>query len=103
MFNYTKQPVSRRAVVWNGRRNLELIGSGFRTSGGNAQWLFLMWMACLVSGCTPTQMEVTVRPLNTPLIPYPPLEMSVLEISVSDFPSERFRIWLHRPGLAELP
>lgn len=58
-----------------------------------AKW-FLMGLICLIGGCISTRSTIAVRPLNTPLLLYPPREMSILEIHVAEFPSQTFRIWL---------
>ncbi len=39
-------------------------------------------------------MYVSVAPRTLPLVLYPPLQMSVLQISVDAFPSQAFRLWI---------
>ena len=39
-------------------------------------------------------MSVSIKPKSLPLVLYPPKKMSVLEISVSAFPSQVFRLWI---------
>ena len=39
-------------------------------------------------------MKIVARPISRPLVLYPPLQMSVIEFSISAFPSDLFWLWL---------
>ena len=38
--------------------------------------------------------DISVTPRSLPLVLYPPLEMSILELRVSEFPGQVFRLWM---------